>query len=81
MRYWKRIDSDGKTTTVEQYSHDIDVEGAIEITKQEFNARMDSLPPVTESVRDLSDELRADVEGLKLRIKVLEDSIKLKRDK
>ena len=43
MKYWKRIDLEGNTTTVESYSHELDVEGAIEITKQEFETYIRSL--------------------------------------
>ncbi len=63
MRYWKRVDKDGNTTTVESYSHNLDVEGALEITKEECGEFIASLPkPVIEPVRDLAaeiDELRA----------------------
>lgn len=45
MRYWKRVQG-GITTAVESYSHDLDVEGAIEIDKAEFDAYIASLPPV-----------------------------------
>ncbi len=44
MRYWKRVDNDGKTTTVESYSHDLDIKGAIEIDSTEVNAYMALLP-------------------------------------
>lgn len=44
MRYWKRVDVSGKTTTVESYSHDLDVEGALEITEPEFDEFIASLP-------------------------------------
>lgn len=44
MRYWKRVDSQGKTTTVESYSHNIPIEGAIEISEAEFNLFIASLP-------------------------------------
>lgn len=44
MRYWKRVDTDGNITTVESYSHDLDVDGAIEITKEEFDECIASLP-------------------------------------
>jgi hypothetical protein len=44
MRYWKRVDALGKTTTVEAYSFDKQIEGAIEITKEEYEAFIRSLP-------------------------------------
>lgn len=71
MRYWKRIDAQGNTTTVESYSHDLDVEGAIEITEQEFNDYIASLPiPEPEPVRDLA----AEIEELKAEIKALKEA-------
>ena len=45
MRYWKRVKPDGSIATVESYSHDLSVEGAIEITKAESDAFLASLPP------------------------------------
>lgn len=45
MRYWKRINPDGSTKTVESYSSDAPIEGAIEITEAEFNAFLASLVP------------------------------------
>lgn len=69
MRYWARKDVTGKITTVESYSHDLDVAGAIEIDEMELNAFIASLPkPVIKPVRDLEkelDELKAKVEKLK----------------
>ncbi len=44
MRYWKRI-SLGQTTTVESYSHDLDIEGAVEIDPLEFEQYKASLHP------------------------------------
>jgi len=59
MRYWKRIDAQGDTTTVESYSHNLKVKGAIKITEQEFNDFIASLPPPPplEPVRDLATEI------------------------
>ena len=37
MRYWKR---EGENPTVESYSHDSDIEGAVEITEDEFGEFM-----------------------------------------
>ncbi len=63
MRYWKRLNPDKTTLAVESYSHSLDIEGAIEISEQEFNDYLASLP-ATESQppRDLAteiDELKA----------------------
>ena len=69
MRYWKRVDKDGNTTTVESYSHNLDVEGALEITKKEYDEYIASLPiPEPEPVRDLEaeiDEIKAEIDKLK----------------
>ena len=46
MKFWKRVDIQGQTTTVESYSHDLDVEGAVEITKEEFDTFIALLPPL-----------------------------------
>lgn len=50
MRYWKRV-KDNVTTTVESYSHDQQITGAIEITKAEFDTfvaecRQKQPPPI-----------------------------------
>lgn len=45
MRFWKRVNLGGSTRTVESYSHDLPVSGAIEITEVEFQAFLDSFPP------------------------------------
>lgn len=67
MRYWKRVDDAGKTTTVESYSHNLAIMGAIEIDEAESGAYIASLPvPIIEPVRDLAaeiDELKAKVAG------------------
>jgi len=48
MRYWKRVDENGMTTTVESYSYDLDVEGVVEISQAEYDAFIASLPPIPE---------------------------------
>lgn len=69
MRYWKRIDNQGAITTVESYSHDLDIKGAVEITKEEYDSFVASLPPIKiEPVRDIAKE----VDDLKTRIAQLE---------
>lgn len=45
MRYWKRLNPDGSTRTVESYSHEQQIEGEIEITGAEFKAFLNSLTP------------------------------------
>ncbi len=69
MRYWKRVDMFGKTTTVESYSHDLFVIGAVEIEETEYNAFIALLPkPVLEPIRDLAKEL----DELKVKVADLE---------
>lgn len=59
MRYWKRADKEGKTTTVESYSHNLVVKGAIKITKREYDEFLASLPELEppEPERDLAAEI------------------------
>ena len=72
MRFWKRIDTQDKTITVESYSHDLDIAEAVEITQIEFDAYIASLPvPIPPVVRDLAaeiDTLKADVALLKVKV-------------
>lgn len=57
MRYFKRIDSNGKTTTVESYSHDKPIPDAVEIEKAEHDSFIAALPaPVIIPPRDLIKE-------------------------
>ena len=69
MRYWAREDEVGNTTTVESYSHDFDVKGAVEITQREYDEFIASLPKLEpELVRDLAKE----IDDLEARIEELE---------
>ncbi len=69
MKYWKRVDKEGVTTTVESYSYDLEIEGAIEIDEQEFDEYIASIPPaVKEPIRDLA----AEIDELKEKVKILE---------
>lgn len=69
MRYYKRTDNFGNTTTVESYSHSLPVEGAIEISKTEFDDFRSSLPvPNPIPFRDLE----AEIDALSKRITGLE---------
>jgi len=67
MKYWKRVDAQGEITTVESYSHDLKVQGAVEIEKADFDAFIASLPaPVITPPRDLVkelDNLKAELKG------------------
>lgn len=58
MRYYKRIDAQNKITTVESYSHDFEIKGAIEISEAEYKSFINSLPLVIQPVlRDIASEL------------------------
>ena len=69
MKYFKRIDKDKKTVTVESYSHVANVDGALEITEGEYNAYLATLPPPELSPRL---DLVAEVNDLKSRVSALE---------
>lgn len=72
MKYWKRVNPEGVIITVESYSFDEKITGAIEITQVEFDAYIASLPkPIPEVVRDLAteiDALKVDVAALKVKV-------------
>lgn len=57
MKYYKRINGMGETTTVESYSHIFDIPGAIEITEAEYDSFIADLHPQTTIKRDLEKEL------------------------
>ena len=58
MRHYKRVNTQGRTTTVESYSHDKKVVGAIKITKAEFDSYIASLPLIVpEPPRNLAAEI------------------------
>lgn len=44
MRYWKRLNPDKTISTVESYSHNLDIDGAVEIDEAEFDNFVASLP-------------------------------------
>ena len=69
MRYWARKDEAGNTTTVESYSHNFDVKGAVEITQREYDEFIAFLPKLEpKPVRNLAKE----IDDLKARIEKLE---------
>jgi len=69
MRYWKRINENKEITTVESYSHALEVEGAVEITEIEYDNFIASLPkPIIQPTRDLA----AEIDELKAKMVVLE---------
>lgn len=45
MEYWKFIDGEGNTLSVESHSYSHDVPGAIQITKEEYDVFIASLSP------------------------------------
>jgi len=58
MRYFKRVNEFGDITTVESYSHEADVPEAIEISEEEFNDFINSLPASTVNPgRDIPGEI------------------------
>ncbi len=59
MRYWKRVDTQGQTTTVQSYSHGLEIAGAVEISEQEFNDFIASLPQTAASTKSLKAEWQA----------------------
>ena len=67
MRYWKRVNLDGSTRTVEAYSHNLDIEGAIEISKSEITEYLNSHPKPKPSI-SLMDRVR----DLEAKVKKLE---------
>jgi len=69
MRYWKRTDKDGNITTVESYSHDLDIKGAIEIDKTEFDTYIAPLPPPAIVPKR---DILAEIDELKDRVMALE---------
>jgi len=74
MRCWKRLNTDGTTSTVESYSHDLNIEGAVEISEAEFDEFIASLPLLPpEPVRDLAteiDEIKIALKQIKSRLGV-----------
>ena len=69
MRYWKRVDGEGNTTTVESYSHPLDVEGAVEIDEEEYEAFIASMP---KEETPPSRDVLAEIDDLKARLEALE---------
>ncbi len=69
MRYWKRTNTNGTTRTVESYSHGLDVAGAIEITKETFDA---FIAPILAQPPDPAHDLQAELNELKQRLAALE---------
>lgn len=62
MYYYKRI-KDGKTTTVEAYSHNQKIKGAVKCTKKEYDDFIAALPePEPEQTMILNSKEDAEVE-------------------
>ena len=69
MEYWKKLNADGTTNTVESHSYPHIVPDAIRITKKEYDAFIASLPALEpEPFRDLATE----VDDIKTRLENLE---------
>lgn len=58
MQYWKKVDEEGNTTTVESCSYPHIVPNAVQITKEEYDAYIASLPEPSPP-EPTPDELRA----------------------
>jgi len=69
MRHYKRIDSQGKITTVEGYSHNLKIKGAVEISKAEFDNYLASLPV---SIKQPKRDYAIEIDNLKTRVANLE---------
>ena len=72
LRYWKRINKDG-TATVESYSHNSEIAEAVEITEQDFNEfvatlPIETLPEPSMSVTDQLQDIKQRVANLEARI-------------
>ena len=65
MKYYKRIDNKNLTTTVESYSFDAPIQGAVEIDKAEFDDFITKLPPPPPKEKS----------ALELRVEVLESEL------
>lgn len=75
MEYWKKVDQDGNTITVESHSYPHKVPDAIQITKEEFDTYIASLPVVEpEPTRDPL----AEIDELKARLSKLEPKEEMK---
>lgn len=67
MEYWKKVDAEGNTTTVESHSYPHIVPDAIQITKEEYDEFIASLPP-PEPPEPVRDPL-AEIDELKAKLK------------
>ena len=71
MRFWKRLNPDGTTRTVESYSHDYHVVGATEILDLEFDEFIDKLPVII-----TLPNIRECVKAIESRLEALEKKIR-----
>lgn len=82
MEYWKKLNPDGTISTVESHSYPHKVPGAVQITKEEYDKYITSMPepelPEPEPSRDYGAEIDkieakiADYDTLKARVEKLE---------
>ena len=70
MKYYKRIDATGKTTTVESYSHDKPVAGAVEIDQKEYDTFMAALPTPAPAlnIREELSKIKADITAINAKL-------------
>lgn len=70
MEYWKKVDQDGITTTVENHSNPHEVPDAIRTTKEEYDVFIASLPEP--ALPEPTIDMKAEIKALKDRIDELE---------
>ena len=67
MKYWKRVNNKGETTTVESYSHDKNIDDAIEITNDEYIDYISKLPiKKPKDFKDVYSKAKDDIERLQI---------------
>lgn len=69
MKYWKLLDKDGCICSIESHSNDHKVPNGIEISKEEYDNYLASLPKeAPQSIRNLF----AEIDDIKVRLEALE---------
>jgi len=76
VEYWKKVDQDGNTTTVESHSYPHEVPDAIKITKEEFDEFTASLPPPEPPPEPLVFTASPPGEAIGKRLKNIEDFLR-----
>ena len=73
MKYWKRVNDKGETTTVESYSYDKNIDGALEITNDEYIDYISKLPiKKPKDYKDVYSKAKDDIERLNIIAQKLE---------